>query len=147
MDEEEGEGERPGDLTERGEDGGDFGGVVFVGPLESDVGVKDEEAGAVPGEGGPEALDRFGAVDTQAGLEDEVEFEGVEGSAPGLAEVLDALADVQGGVLGGVDEDGSGVGDGEASQAGAAGGDGDGDLEGEPALAGLGGSADNADGA
>jgi hypothetical protein len=147
MDEEEGEGERPGDLTERGEDGGDFGGVVFVGPLESDVGVQDEEAGAVPGEGGPEALDGFRTVDTQAGLEDEIEFEGVEGSAPGLAEVLDALADVQGGVLGGVDEDGSGVRDGEASQAGAAGGDGDGELEGEPALAGLGGSTNDADGA
>ena len=46
MDEEECEGERAGEVAQGGEDGGDLGGIVFIGSLKADVGIEDEEAGS-----------------------------------------------------------------------------------------------------
>lgn len=45
MDEEEGEGEGTREFAQGAEDGGDLGGVVFVGGLKADVGIENEEAG------------------------------------------------------------------------------------------------------
>jgi hypothetical protein len=146
VDEEDGDVEGAGEVAEGGEDGRDFGGVVFVGALEADVGVEDEKAGAPVCESETEALDVLRAIDPEGRLDDEAEVEVAEGGAAGLAEIFDALADLEGCVFGGVDERMAGARDRVASEAGPSGGDGDGDLEGEPALAALGGAADDADG-
>lgn len=147
VDEENGGLEGAGEVAEGGEDGGDLGGVIFVGALEADVGIEDEKARTAGGKGDAQALDVLGAIDAQRRLDDEAEVEVAEGGAAGLAKIFKALAHLEGRVLGGVDEGGAAGRHGEASEAGPSGGDGDGDFEGEPAFAALGGAADDADGA
>ena len=94
--EEEGEGEGAGEVAQGGQDGGHFGGVIFVGGLKADVGLEDEQARPAQGEGGAQAVDVLGAIDAERRLEDETEFQGVEGSVAGPTELLDALAHVAG---------------------------------------------------
>ena len=135
MDEDEGEGEGAREFAQGGQDGGYFRGVVFVGRLQADVGIEDEQPRLAQGEGGAQAIDIVRAINAERGLENEVEFERRERGMASVAELLDALAHLQGRILGGVEEDGPGRGHGEAAQAAPSGGDGDREFEGEPALA------------
>src|SRR5712691_3385586 len=95
----------------------------------------------------PEASDIVGAIDAQRGLDDETHVERVQERAARLTDMLEPLADLERGILRGVEQDGPGRGDREAAEARAPGGDRDGEFEGEPAFAGLGRAADDADGA
>lgn len=119
VDEGKGEMEVSGELTQSGENGGDLGGVVFVDSLKPDVGVEHEKHRPVPLKGELKPLEMFGAVDPQGGFEDESHVERGEVGSTGASQVLEALADLLGSVLGGIDQHRAGLRDGEATQAGA----------------------------
>ena len=97
-----------------------------------------------PNEGyAPGAIAR--GIETEGRRDDEAEVEIAEAEAAGGGDRREARAQVGGGVLGAVEEDGVGLRRGEATERRGAGRDRDRDVEGEPGLPDLGGAADHAD--
>ena len=85
-------------------------------------------------------------VEAQHRHGDDLDIEIGEHHAGGDSDAVEAAADDVQCVLGGVEQDASGLGHDEAAQAGRAGGDRDGEVESQERLAALGLSADDADG-
>jgi hypothetical protein len=144
VDECDGNSKGAGELAESGENGGDLSGVVFVGALESHVGVEDEKPGLVLLKGKAEPMEIFGSVESESRFEDKPHIEGVEVGLACLGELLEPFPDLFGRILGGVDEDDSRPWDVESSETGLPGGDGDGELQSEPGFSAFGLSADDA---
>ena len=144
VDEEDGALEASLQAAQAVKDGRDLADGVFVGAVEADEGVEDEQAGSDALDGLGEALEVGGIVEPEGGSVDDVEVEVGERGAAGGCDAVETLAEDVRGVFGGEQEHGSGPGR-EALEAGDAGGDGDGDVKGEERLASLGLAADDAD--
>ncbi len=68
-------------------------------------------------------------------------------SATGSGEIFDTLTELLGSILGGIEKNGTWLGNVESTEARTSGSNGDGDFESEPGLAGLGYAANHSDGA
>lgn len=90
-------------------------------------------------------MEMFGPVESKRGLEDEPNIECMEVGQAGSCDLGEAISDLFGSILGGVDEGGSGTWDVESSEAGTTRSDGDSELESEPGFPALGLSPDDSD--
>ena len=95
----------------------------------------DRSGGAAGGSGrGSQAGAIARGIETEGRRDDEAEVEIAEAEAAGGGDRREARAQVGGGVLGAVEEDGAGLRHGEATERRGAGRDRDRDVEGEPGL-------------
>jgi hypothetical protein len=147
VDEDDGEAESSREFPQGGEHGRDFGGVILVDALKPDVRVQDKKFWAVSSEGESKSVEMLDTVEPERGLEDELHVERVEVRSPRTSDALNAFADLFRSILGGIDEDPTGLRDFEAIETGSARSHGDGDFESEPCLARFRRSTDDADGA
>ena len=108
--------------------------------------IEDEQPGPQPVDGLGEAAPVGVEVEAQRRRGDDLDVEIGEPRAGGGGGAVEAAADDVQGVLGGVEEDASGLEHVEAAQAGRASGDRDGEVERQERLAALGLAADDADG-
>jgi hypothetical protein len=130
-------------LTQKGEEGGDIAGAVFVNAMKSDERVEQEQARSNRTEGASEA--RAIAVEIEAKRRggDDLEGEGTDIQLAVAAESQETLLHGLGAILGEVEENGPGIVDGEATEARSRGSDGEGEIECQPALATLGCAAND----
>ena len=146
VDEDHGEAVAALQVAQVSEQRGHFAADILVDAMQPDEGIEDEQPRFQAGDGLLEA----GAIGLEVEAEtwggDHLQVEVGEIDAGGGANAVEATADDVQGVLGGVEQDAPGLGDGEAAQAGRAGGDGDGEVEGEKGFAALRLTADDADG-
>ena len=104
--------------------------------MQPDEGIEDDQPWFQAGDGLLQAGAIGLEVEAETGSGDDLQVEFGEIDRGGGANAVEATADdVQGGVLGGVEQDAPGLLDGEAAQAGRAGGDGDGQVEGKEGFA------------
>ena len=133
------------DVAQEAEDGGDLGDGVLVDGVQADQGVEDHEAGPDALHGVQQTLTVVAVVETECRDVDDGDVEGLEPGAGGAGDTLEAGTHDMAGVLGGKQQDRSGLIGGEAAQAGDPGGDRDGKIERQEGLAALGFAADDAD--
>src|SRR5438094_7156888 len=147
VDEDESESElvRALERAQLAEDRGHLARRVFVDPVQAHKRIEQEGPRAVAVEGGTQAGAIARGIETEGRRDDEAEVEIAEAEAAGGGDRREARAQVGGGVLGAVEEDGAGLRPGEATERRGAGRDRDRDVEGEPGLPDLGGAADHAD--
>jgi hypothetical protein len=105
------------DFSEEAEDGGYFSARIFVGAVQPDEGVEDEELWFQSFDSAAEFVPVAVEVEPERRGVDEVEVEGVYGDAPVSTDAQDAFADTGGGVFGEIDESGAFFPDFEASEA------------------------------
>lgn len=146
MHDSDGKAERARKLTQSGKDGGNLSGVVFVGALESDVGVEHEELRLVLFDGGAKPAEMFCSVEPESGLENQPYVEGIEVRLSCVGELEEPFAELLWSILGPVGEHGTGSRDVEATETRSSRSDGDGEFQSEPSLAALGLSSDDAHG-
>jgi hypothetical protein len=139
MHEQDGAGGGAGEGAQAVEDDGHLGGGVFVGPVQANEGIEDEQAGPDARDGGGEAVQAVGQAD--AGLDDDLDRERGERLLAARGKRGEALDDDGRRILGRAQQDGARGRDGKAAGGRGRRGDGDGEFEGEEALAGLGGAA------
>ena len=114
--------------------------------MEADQGVEDQEARPDALYGLLQALAVVAVVKPQDGHVDDGDVEGLEVGAGRDGDAFEPAAHDMGGVLGGEQQDRSGLRGSEVTQAWDAGRDGDRDIEGEEGFSALGLAADDADG-
>jgi len=119
---------------------------ISVDAVHADEGVEEKESRTDRAKCGVEAEEVVVEVEAERRRGDDEEVEVVEVDFALTTDGCDAGAHVGEGVLGEIDEGGSGACDVEASEAGGCGRDGDGHVESEPARTALGWAADEADG-
>ena len=146
VDEDDGEAVAALQLAQVSEQRGDFAADIFVDAMQPDEGIEDEEPRFQAGDGFCQAAAIGLEIEAETGGGDHLQVEVGEIDAGGGTNSVEATANDVQGVLGGIEEDAAGLGDGEAAQAGRAGGDGDGQVEGKEGFAALRFTADVADG-
>lgn len=129
MDDDDGEMMLTLEMAQKGEQGSDLGGRVFIAAMQSDEGIEDEQARPQRGDGVFEAEAIGGQIEAEGGGGDDLEVETAEGDACGAADAVEAEPDDLERVLSGVEQDATWGGHGEAAQARGAGRDGDGEVE------------------
>jgi hypothetical protein len=132
-------------FAEKGEECGDFGGAVFVNAMEADERIEQDDAGLMQSQGPVDAKPVAVEIEAERWCGDDTEGQVGEVEVAAGAEACEALLHRRRGVLRHVEENGPGVVDGEAAEARSVARNGEDELEGEPALAAFGGSADDAD--
>lgn len=132
------------EVAQKGEQGSDLGGRVFIAAMQADEGVEDEQARPESGDGVFEAEAVGGQIEAHGGGGDDLEVEVAERDASGGADAVEAETDDLEGVLSGVEQDATWGGHGEAAQARGAGCDGDGEVKSQERLAGFGLASDDA---
>jgi len=132
--------------TQESEQRSDVRGDILVDAVDSDEGIENEEFWPQAGNGllQPFLVLRQIEPDFRGG--NDVDVEGLERDLGGRGNSCDATAHLVESILGGKEQDGSGLPRWETTQAGRARGNGDGQVEGEEALAALGLPPDDADG-
>ena len=133
-------------LAQPGEEGRDLAAGVLVDAVQPHERIEDEQTGPQPVDGLGEVAPIDLEVEAQRRRDDDLDIEIGEPRAGGGGDAVEATADDVQGVLGGVEQDASGLKHVEAAQAGRAGGDRDGEVESQERLAALGLAADDADG-
>lgn len=131
-------------LAEEREESGDITGAILVDAVQADEGIEEEDARSMGAKGAIDAAAIPVEIEAESGSGNDVERNASEVEPAVEAEAGEAELDVGGSVFGHVDECGSRIVHGEAAEAGGAAGDGECEVEGEPALAALGGTADDA---
>ena len=132
MDEDDGHFELSLELSEEAEECGDFGAGVFIGAMQSDEGVEEEELRFELFDGIDEPCSVGFEVEPEGGCVDDVEVEGLDVEAAMIADAEYPFFDHGGGVLGEVDKSGSLVVDLEMVEARGIRSDTDGDVQAEP---------------
>ena len=110
-------------------------GGVLVGLMEADERVEDQEPWPLLVEGLAQPRPIAGGVEAERGGEDETDREVTEREATRGGDAVEALLHVCGSILGGVEQDRSGLGDDEAAEGGRGAGDADREVQREPGLA------------
>ena len=136
----------PLQLTQEGEQRCDIAADVLVDAVQAHERIEDQEPRLEGGDGFLEPRAVGLQIEAQAGRGDHLDVEFGETSAGGGTDALEALADDVQRVLGGIEQDPAGALDGEAAQTGSSGGDGDRQIEGEEGFAALGLATNDADG-
>lgn len=131
-------------FSQEAEQCGDVGAGVFVGAMEADEGIEEEELRANVFDSGGESGSVGIEIEPEGGGIDEVQVEVADVEAAVVADAEDAFADHGCCVFGEVDESGSGACDGEASETGRSRSDAECNVETEPGLAAFWCAADNA---
>jgi hypothetical protein len=137
VDEKDGDAEAALEGAEVGEESGHVGGVVFVQAMEPDERIEHEEARFVLLDGSGETVELGREIEPHVAEIEEVEVDAAEVEPTALGEPGDARTRAGEGILGEVDEDGSGPRHGEAAEGRRAGGDGEREIEGHPRLTTL----------
>jgi hypothetical protein len=132
VDEEDGGVEATLEVAEEGQEGSHFAGVVFVGGVEADKGVEEDEARAELFDGGFQAQAVGRAVQTEGRFGDGVEGKVREGDVPGASHGFHSGAHGGKGIFGEEEEDGALGRDGESAEAGGGGSHREGHVEAEP---------------
>jgi hypothetical protein len=137
--------ESSGEFAQGGEDGGNFGGVVFIHALKPHIRVQYQKRGTVPGEGFAKPSQVVGSIEPKGRLKDKTHIEGVEVRSAGSSQTFDALAHLLGSILSSIDEHSAGLSHVEAIQTRSARSHRYGDFQCEPGLARFGCASNDPD--
>jgi hypothetical protein len=108
MYQQDGQSKGTGQLAQSGEDGRDLGGIVLIDSLQTHVGIEYQEPWPILLQGAFEAAQIFLPIQAYRGFDDQMHGQRAKVGATHLGQAGEPIAQLPRGVLGTVDEHGSG---------------------------------------